>query len=160
MAEKREMTEEIRREMLGWLSFSPDSTIDFAPKDYLPKNAEGKIEARDELLPYFATYQIRSFKKGENILAQKLRAELMADKENKNLFEHFQRMRDLVRPCIMGSRDNFDLGTMKEDTYRPDPQGGMDKAQFDKIPDIYIWPMWGFINRISGITPGESLSLK
>jgi hypothetical protein len=169
MGERREMTDELRLKMAGWIGFDNNSTIDIPPKEYLPKerinpaDKECKVEwcaVPNDLIGYYPTYSLRSFTKAENTAAQLLMKEARDDTENKTMLERFEKIREFVRSCVMNAKNNYDLGLMKEEPYKADSGKGMDKVQFGKIPDLYIWPLWNIINRLSGITSGESLGLK
>jgi hypothetical protein len=49
---------------------------------------------------------------------------------------------------------------MVEISYKSDPAGGCDKALWDKIPDFIYYEIRNYVHQISGITPGELVSLK
>lgn len=158
--EKRVMTEDLRRKLAGFISFSNDATIDFPPEEYLEKDKDENFTIPQDLHAYFPTYAIRCYTVAENEIARGIIDAVQEDTEHKNIEERFKSIREIVRVVISGWKNNFDLGTLRQIEYKKDPQGGCDKELFEKIPDWQIWPIFSFANKISCITLGEKLSLK
>lgn len=44
MAEKRVMTDELQRQLAGFIGFSNESKIDFPPQEYLDKDESGSLK--------------------------------------------------------------------------------------------------------------------
>jgi hypothetical protein len=171
MGERREMTEELRKQLAGYLPFSNEATIDYPPSMYMKHVAKWDEEKQEfidtpeftvplDLHGYFPTFTLRCFNKGEYTQAHKLMAEIREDKENKNFIDRLPKNRELVRAVVVGFKNMWDLGTMKDTDYVADPSGGCGKALFEKVPDWMITSMLFYVYRLSGITPGEQLSLK
>jgi hypothetical protein len=158
--EKRVMDEKTRRELAGHLGFSNDSTIDLPPEEYLEKDKDGELDVPEDLIGYFPTYTVRSFTKAEKTAYDAIIKESIADTERKNTKEINAKLENLIRSCIMNVKNNFDMGTLQIVPYKPDPSGGMDVDQFDKIKSAYISSISSFILKLSLLLPGEKLSLK
>jgi hypothetical protein len=160
MAEKRVMTDELQRQLAGFIGFSNESKIDFPPQEYLDKDESGKLEIAEDLIGYFPTYTLRGFTKAEKTDYDSIIRETIADKEGVGSKERDDRFKNLARICILGMKNNYDLGLKKNVEYVADPTGGMNAEQFEKIPSGRVQKIIHFISKISLLLPGEKISLK
>jgi hypothetical protein len=157
MSQNRVMTEELRKQLAGYLPFSNEAVIGFTPQAFLLKDVKDKFRIPEQFHPIFS---VRCFTKSEYEEAKKILHEELSDKDKKGESETFQKTRDLVRKVVTGFKNLWDIGTMMEISYKSDPAGGCDKALWDKIPDFIYYEIRNYVHQISGITPGELVSLK
>ena len=171
MAERREMTEELRRELAGHMSFSSEATVEFPPSAYLkhkqkPNEATGEFEdlpefeIAEDLHGYFPTFVLRSFTKAENDKAERLICELRAEGAKSRTYDLNPKIRELARAATTDWRDFYDPAKKDFVAYKADPQGGCDREIFRLVTDGRVSEIFYYILRMSGIFPGEKLSLR
>lgn len=171
MAEKREMTEEVRRQLAGHMCFSNESTTDFPPSMYLKHKQKFnektneledtlEYEVAEDLHGYFPTFQLRSFTKGEYEKSHRISEEIRLDKNSEHIADRIPKIRELARVITMGWTDFYDPGKNEVVTYKSDPQGGCDKDLFRMVTDGRANEIYMYGCRMSGIFQGEKLSLR
>jgi len=147
--EKRILTEEIRRELLGLVPFSAGSADDFTPPVYLKKNSEGGYAIPEEFRPVF---KIRCFTVEEKRAVAKLLVNIKeADEET---------VTEAARKTVMGWKNLFDAGSNEEVVFKSAPDGSADHTLFSQIPAAVAGALLFHASRISGIIASEKLSLK
>lgn len=161
------MTPELRNQLAGYLPFSNDATTKYTPDFFLQKkkvwNEEKKeFDDGEIIIPekFQPKLEVRCFNKGEYDKAKKLIIEETQDKEEKRKSELFEQTKELARKVVMGWSDYWDIGKMEEIKFKADPEGGCDKDLWAKMPDWMFYSIRTFVYRLSGLTPGEILSLK
>jgi hypothetical protein len=163
------MTPEMRKELAGYLPFSQNATIDIIPEIYLKKRAiwnkeKGEfVDTDEDVVPaeFRPTFTVRCFNRAEHDKAKKLLLEYRNEKttdERKSQIE--DESRGLVRMVVKGLTNLIDIGSGETIEYKADPDGGCDKGIFERLFDGTISNLLEFVNRISGLLPGERLSLK
>ena len=165
---RQELTPEMRRSLAGYFPFSRGAAIDYTPSVYEQKKQvwnKEKEEFEDTAefkIPdgYRPVFSVRSFTKGEYDLAHQIMQEEVQDKDNKKTLELAVKTRELVRTVVSGWTDLIDLASLKEVTYKADSDGGADKDLWSNMPDWIYTDIRNYVYRISGILPGERLSLK
>jgi hypothetical protein len=111
---------------------------------------------------YRPVFVLRSFTKDEYDQAAKIMQDEVLDTGNKHLLDTMTRTRELVRHVVLGWRDFWDIGTLEDIEYTADPSGGVDKELWGstRMPDWVYGDLRTFVYRLSGITPGERISLR
>jgi len=147
--EKRILTEEIRRELLGLVPFSAGSADDFTPPVYLKKNSEGGYAIPEEFRPVF---KVRCFTVEEKRGVTKMLVNIKdVDEES---------VTEAARKAVVGWKNLFDAGSNEELVFKSSPEGGADPALFSMIPPAVTGALLFHASRISGIIAAEKLSLK
>jgi hypothetical protein len=174
MGERRELTAEERRNLAGYLPFSNEATIEYTPVFFLRRQERWDVKKEQSVtitedgqdMPYLVpdgyrpTFTLRCFTKAEYDKAQALLQDARLDKDNARAVERLPKTKELLRAVVMGWVDLWDLGKMEMLPFKADPAGGCDKVLFDKVPDWIFTDLQSYVYRLSGITPGERLSLK
>lgn len=169
MGERRELTAEERVKLAGYMPFSNDATIEYTPEFFLRKKLGEFDPIKNEFVQsneyevpdgYRPTFILRCFTKAEYDKAQLLLQEARLDKDSIKAAERLPKTKELLRVVVMGWSDLWDLGKMEMLPYKADSAGGCDKELFNKIPDWIFMDLQSYVYRLSGITPGERLSLK
>lgn len=151
MGEKRILDEETRKQLLGYVPFSVDATIDYTPTEY--------EAVRDESLR--PVFKLRSLTQAEvtqlnhnslGYLKKDVTHEEMSVISEKNIL--------LVRACILGWTNLFDAGTGEEIEYKSVTSGGCDEEIFKRLPGWLQQNIMTFVRQISGLSLAENLSLK
>jgi hypothetical protein len=162
------MTDEIRKRLAGYLPFSPSATIDFVPEMYLGKTRKWNYktetfeDTETDCVPeeFRPTFTVRCFNKGEYDKSKKILVDYKNEKDDSKKIDLERQMKELLRPVVMGWKNLIDLGTMQLIEYKGDPSGGCDKSVFESLIEDILKDINLYVNRLSGITPGERLSLK
>ena len=171
MGERREMTEALRKQLAGHMCLSNDSTTDFPPllyvkhkQKYNEKTQEveeqAEYEIPEDLFGYFPTFTLRSFTKAEYEQSHKISAEIRADKDSTKTHERVPKIRELARAVTMGWTNFWDPGKKEDVVYKADSSGGCDKELFRMVPDGRANEIYTYVCQMSGIFPGEKISLK
>jgi hypothetical protein len=176
MGEKRVLTDEMRKQLAGYLPFSPSASIEYIPSFFLRRNErwdakEEKFVNKDEkgalldfLIPvsFQPVFTVRPFTKSEYDEAGKLMHEEVLDKDNSKLLDTMAKTKELVRKVILGWKNFVDLGTLEEVDFKADSVSGVDKSLWDssRMPDWVYSDLRAFVYRLSGVTAGERISLK
>jgi hypothetical protein len=168
MGTRQELTEDLRKQLAGYLPFSPSASIAYTPAFFLRKkeawSAEKKqfVTLEEFLIPdgYRPTFTLRPFTKEEYDEASKIMHEEVLDADNKGMLELAAKTKELVREVILGWKDFFDIGTLQEIEYKG--TAGVDKDLWTsaRMPDWVYSDLRNYVYRLSGITPGERISLK
>jgi hypothetical protein len=143
MGNKRILTEEQRKMLLGHAPFSNGVTIDFSPKEY--------ANISDESVR--SVYQIRSFTQDEQIALSTVQQAYLNDDTNTTARQALiDKKAELAAACVMGWKNRFDVGTMNE----------IDFSEENKstIPRWELFEIIAFVCDISFLTPPEELSVK
>lgn len=153
MMEERVLTPEMREKLLGDMPFNSDSTIEFTPKHYLRKDEKGDFILPEEYRPVFILKGMTKpqRQKGRKLVI-KMSEELKEDDQGHVV--------DLTRLNVIGWRNMFDLGTMKEFKFNAETDGGCEKKLFDSIPVSIVGQIFFEQCRISGILDTDKLSLE
>jgi hypothetical protein len=162
------MTEELRKQLAGFLPFSKDATADFIPEMYLKKKAvwdkeKGEfVDTDEDCVPseFRPTFTVRAFNKAEYDKSKKLLAEYRNEKDDAKKLEIESQMKALLQPVVMGWKNLLDIGKMQLVEFKADPAGGCDKALFENLLEGTLRDILEYVNMLSGVTPGERLSLK
>lgn len=147
--EKRVLTEEIRRELLGLVPFSVNSTDDFTPTMFLKKNNNGEFLIPEEFRPVF---KIRCFTVEEKRKVTKMLINIKETAEDN--------VRENTRMVVVGWRHLFDAGSNEEVVFKAAPDGGADPDLFAGIPASVAGALLFHASKISGIIDAEKLGLK
>lgn len=148
------MSEEIRKKLLNRLPFSRSTTIDYTPKAYLTKeldkdgNETNKYEIPDKYRPVF-TLRPFSMQQRKDLEESK--------KENDKVYA--DNMDLAVRTNITNVKKLYDAGTLMPIEFKSDPDGGMDKDQYDSLPVIIRMQLFFYMGDISGMSYNERASL-
>ncbi|MDR2728508.1 MAG: hypothetical protein LBB56_05190 [Chitinispirillales bacterium] len=147
--EKRVLTEDIRRELLGLVPFSAGSSDSFTPPVFLKKNSENQYAIPEEFRPVF---KVRCFTVEEKRAVTKLLVNIKEADEGA--------VTEAARIAVIGWKNLFDAGSGEELVFKPAPDGGADPALFSGIPAAVAGALLFHASRISGIIAAEKLSLK
>ncbi|MDR0307631.1 MAG: hypothetical protein LBI42_12455 [Chitinispirillales bacterium] len=147
--EKRMLTEDVKRELLGLIPFSAGSTDDFTPPAFLKMNSEGKHIIPEEFRPVF---KIRSFTVEEKRGVAKMLIKIKEAEEDA--------VTEATRKIVTGWKNLFDAGTGAEIAFTGAPDGGADPVLFSQIPAAVAGAILFHGARISGVLAAEKLSLK
>jgi hypothetical protein len=134
---KRVLDAETRKALIGYVPFSVDAVIDYTPEQFQA--------VKDETLrPIFS---VRSMKQSELMEIKKC----FSTTTELNYVEMEERRFEIIKKCIIGWKNLFDAATGEEIEYK----------------DVFnLFPLWlkrsisSFIDKISGLSPVDTLSLK
>lgn len=143
------MTPELRELLLNRLPFSRNSSLGYTPKAYLTKTLDENGKETEEFeIPeeYRPVFTIRPMTAEE-------KAKLSTNKPEEKV------LRDITRSNIINVIKLYDAGSMEEISFKSDAKGGMDKDQFESIPNIVILDLFRKISSISGLSPHERSGL-
>jgi len=143
----RILTDEVRELLLGDMPFSASSTIDFTPKQYLKKGADGKLLLPEEFIPVF---KVRGFTEKQKNESKRC---------IKNVEESADQIQDLTRMCIDGWSGMYELGSREELVYKEDVNKGVDKELYKRIPEAILTDVFLYICKISGLLDTTLLGL-
>jgi hypothetical protein len=168
MGVRQELTDDLRKQLAGYLPFSPSASIDYTPAFFLRKKEAWSDEKKqfvsleEFLIPdgYRPTFTLRPFTKEEYDEAGKVMHAEVLDVDNKKLLDNAAMTKELVRKVILGWKDFFDIGSLQEIEYKGG--NGVDKDLWvsTRLPDWVYSDLRNYVYRLSGITPGERISLK
>jgi hypothetical protein len=147
--EKRILTEEVRRELLGLVPFSVNSTDDFTPAVFLKKNGNGEFILPEEFRPVF---KIRCFTVEEKRKVTKMLVNIKEAAE--------ETVRESTRTVVVGWKNLFDAGSSQEIVFKPAQDGGADPELFSGIPASVAGALLFHASKISGIIDAEKLGLR
>jgi hypothetical protein len=170
MGERRVLTDEMRQQLAGYLPFSANEKIEYTPAFFLRKKEvwseeKKQFETTDEyLIPdgFRPVFTIRSFTKAEYDDAAKIMHREVLDADNKKMLDTAADTKELVRNVVLGWKDFVDIGTLQEIPFKADANSGVDKDLWvsTRMPDWVYSDIRNYVYRLSGITPGERISLK
>lgn len=150
MSERRELTEEERQNLAGFLPFSKDATIDFIPASFLQKSAAGEYVVPEGYRPIFT---LRTMNKEMYDKTVKIQIEMG---QGVPLIQKQAAIRDIVKSCIVGWSDFIDIGkTPPEEIKHEDTEYKTNMIPWPVVLEIFM-----FLLKISGLLPGEKLGLK
>ena len=149
MSERRELTDEERKKLIGYLPFSKEETIEYTPPAYLVKDEAGAFLMPDGYRPVFT---IKPMQKTEYDKAMKIQIEVGQGASTK-LGKQIG-IRDIVQESIAGWTDLVDLGKMAEFKFEK-TEDCISKLPWPLILDIFM-----YLLKVSGLMPGEKLGLK
>lgn len=141
----RKLDEETRKKLLGYAPFSTSVSITYTPSQW--------PDVPEMFRPKF---YLRSFTQAE-LTQLKANYRALTDANGSEIGE--QNM-DLVRQCVTGWKDLYDLGTCDELVYTVDATGGCDKDQWKRLPVWLVREIMDEVRKMSGLVPVEDLGLK
>jgi hypothetical protein len=149
---KRNIPEEIKKQLAGTVPFSSSGTVDFIPSIY--KDVPKEYKAVFKVSPYTQD-EISEFRKLMNIVIEK--------PSDEDVLEAYQSLAELLRKKIKGWKNYIDIGTGEDILFKPeDRDGGVDKElwEADCLPSVFVSEISNYIAIISRLFPAEKLSLK
>ena len=172
MSEKRILDEETKENLLGYLPFDSEQTVEFVidvpNPQYKPvfyvrcytqsemaqvqansvslELAQKKLDLREKVEP--KTKEVLEMIDAANLEYSVKLAKIVSDSE------------ELTRHCIKDIKNLFYANTKNALEYKADSSGGMDKEQFKLLPNSYIGKIAAFLRKISGLQSFEFLGLK
>jgi len=153
--DKRILDDATKKALRGYLPFSINCTTDLSLNEIVPEQYRLRISA--EFIP---TFTVRPFTQSES---SQIRKNAYSIPENATS-EQYRTIADLnlqiVRNCVTGWKNLFDVGTGEEIIYRADPSGGCDKDIFALLPEFIGVGLMKEIRKISGLSTVEALGLK
>lgn len=147
---KRILDEKTRQELLGYAPFSSDCKILFTPEEY--KNI------KDE--NFRPVFDVRSLNQSELSQLKHNSREVTDRATVENITIIADKNLNVIRKCVLGWKNLFDVGTMEEIEFVADSSGGCDEKLFCQLP---VWLQRGileFVKKISGLSEPEELSIK
>lgn len=143
----RILTEEERHKLIGLAPFSTEATIEYMPEPFK------KVDA--SLQPIFI---LRGFSIEEKRLATKAVNESMKDWT----IEKDDKVKDVMRKCIVGWKNLFDVGNGKEIEFTVESasDSGASKKLFASLPSPVVADLLLFLIKISGLVDAEKMGLK
>lgn len=149
--EKHILDEETRAKLLGYLPFGVGQTVFYTPDEYKALKIDEKFKPIFSLRS-LAQAEFSQLKKNTIAVQSKPSDEMLQTVSESNL--------DIIRQCIMGWKNFFDVGSMSEIEYKSDPNGGADKDLFKIFPTWLQLSLMSFIQKISGLQSVDVLGLK
>lgn len=147
---KRILDEETRKQLLGYVPFSVDAKISFTPEEF---NAIKDVSLRPVL-------EIRSLTQSELTQLRHNSQELAANATAEKVLITADSNLNVIRGCILGWKNLFDVGSKEEIEFSASPIGGCDEKLFQILPIWLKRSILNFVRKISGLTEPEELSIK
>lgn len=136
------LDEKTRKSLMGLMPFSQSGTVDFTPDCF-----EGvDVEA----CPVF---KHRAFNRIEFQAVRDIYADDTKKDKQKSLWE-------FARKTVIGWERVFDLATGELLVFKTDPDGGMDKEQWETLPTVIRREIFTNVSIVSGLLTQEKQSLK
>ena len=152
MATKRILDEVTKKALLGYLPFDVNQTTELVIEDIPIKEFQPKFHVR--CLTQSEALQLRSNSTSLSLL----------DSASKDYGDRAHGLldatADLIRSCVMGWSNLYDVGTAKEIEFKSDIAGGADKDLYRSLPVWMKTKIVVFCKKISGLTQVEELGLK
>lgn len=159
MNEYKEPTEsplfndEVKKQLIGLLPFDEEATDEYTPKPF--------EKVPEEFRPVFSLRPLKPVEKERMSLYINKLSNMEGDEDRtKELSDLNDKMNDIVRQCIMGVKNLYDLGTQKLIEYSADEKGGLSKDLWRKIPESVKTNIYYRVNGISGLFYSESVALR
>jgi hypothetical protein len=149
--EKHILDDETRKQLLGYLPFGVGQTVFYTPQEY-------KALKIDEC--FKPIFSVRSLTQAEFSQLKKNSMSLREDPSIILVQTVADSNLDIVRQCIMGWKNLYDVGSMQEIEYKADVNGGSDKDTFKCFPVWLQTDLMNFIQKISGLQSVDVLGLK
>jgi hypothetical protein len=149
--ERREMTDEVRKAMLGLNPVSLQSTVEFIPESYLIK----KKDSNEYLVPedFWPKFKIRPWTKLEANHIKKNISRFIDSKDDSEMREH-------IRKTVMGWENLIEAARGDPIEYIQEPTGGASKELFEVFPTALITDLLNKCMTISGIADMERSALR
>jgi hypothetical protein len=147
---KHILNDETRKALLGYVPFSADCKIPFTPDEF--------ANIKDE--SYRPIFEIRSFTQAELSQLKHNSQSLINDASSEKLMSTADKNLSLVRECVCGWKNLFDVGTREEIEFVKSPEGGCEEKVFQSLPVWLKRSILEFVKKISGLSEPEELSIK
>lgn len=144
--------DDIKKQLIGLLPFDEDATDRYTPGPF--------EKVPEEFRPVFELRPLKQVERDRmSLYINKLAALENSDKQ-KDLSELNDKMNEIVRQCIVGFDNLYDIGAQKFIDYQADSAGGLLKSIWKKIPESVKSNLYYRINGISGLFYSESVALR
>lgn len=149
--ERKEMTDEVRKAMMGLNPVSLQSTVEFTPNSYHIK----KKDSEEYLVPeeYWPVFKIRPWTKLEANNIKKNISKFIDSKDDSD-------MREYVRKTVVGWDNLIEAVSGEPIEYASDVNGGASKELFEVFPTALITDILNKCMTISGIADMERSALR
>jgi hypothetical protein len=160
MSEYKEPTEcplfndDVKKQLIGLLPFDEDATENYTPSSF--------DKVPEEFQPVFVIRPLKQLERERmSLYINKLSSmEETADTKQKEIVELNDKMNDIVRQCVVGMRNLYDLGNQKLIDFEADENGGLSKSIWRRIPEAVKTNIYYRVNGISGLFYSESVALR
>ena len=142
---EHELTDEIKKELLGLAPFSSESQFEFTPKAC--KAPTSKIPEAFRPVYLLSCFTIAERK---DVSAQLRKATDLS----------YEDIKALVKKKIHGFSRIFDIGSGQEIDFAPDADGTISSAQLSVLPKIVVEEIFYYIIQASGLMDTEKLGLR
>jgi len=149
--ERKEMTDDVRKVMLGLNPVAQHSTVEFTPGSYYIK----KKDSEEYLIPeeFWPTFKIRPWTKMEALQIKKNIQKFVDNKDDSE-------MREYIRKTVMGWDNLIEASSGSNIEYEQETSGGASKEIFEVFPTALITDLLNKCMTISGIADMERSALR
>jgi hypothetical protein len=143
MATKRVLTEEQKKELLGYVPFSCSASDLYTPDEFKA--------VKEDLRPIF---DLRPLNQAEMTQIKKNSLGYTRDSTPDQVNAIADNNKEIIRECIKSWTNLYDAGSGEEIDFKKD------KELFNRLPNWLINSITDRIRRISGLSSAEDLGLK